>query len=307
MYAELEHLLALQASSEDKYRDWILQHGDEPESNPGVVHLELNTSSKPPDEFPDSGEREDEEREVALPRVMAIKGRPFARGNDLKFREGDVIVVERKDDMIWWFGYVESDESAEPRAHGRFASNLVVALSNAPRDAVREHVLKEARVDAKAQTAAAVAELEQQQPKRLGLDDALAHAKERAEARANGESPQIVALPSVQIDDKQFHRTAKRAHSALRRERADRAVQIAKLRHRLSTDVPIDWLHLYGHCLTLRAGEQGQFKVCLFERIEWIPVDGAHSTPLGWTGVCAVALPVDDCVPPCVVIIEGTD
>ena len=289
MHAELEHLLALQARADDKYREWTLKYGDEPEPTGHAAQLALTPADDPPNEVPDPGELVDEEHEFSLPRVVAIKGRPFARGDDLKFNEGDVIVVERKDVLIWWFGYVDSDESEGPRTHGRFASNLVVALRDDARDASREHALKEARVDAKAQAAQAVAELEQQLPKRLNQDQAIAQAKERAEARANGELPQIAALSPVKMDDTQFHRTAKVAYVALRRERAQRALQIARLRQRLNSDVPVDWLHLHGHCLTLRAGEQGQFKVCLFEKVERFTVAGAHGASHG-TGMCANSL-----------------
>ena len=290
MHAELEQLLALQTRADDKYREWTLKHGDEAEPTGHTGQPALTPADEPPNAAPDPGELVDEEHELSLPRVVAIKGRPFARGDDLKFKEGDVIVVERKDDLIWWFGYVDGGESVGPRAHGRFASNLVVALRDDASVASREHVLKEARVDAKAQAAQAVAELEQQQPKRVNQDEAIAQAKERAEARANGKPPQIAALTPVKVDDKQFHRTAKVAYIALRRERAERAVQIARLRRRLNTDVPVDWLHLHGHCLTLRAGEQGQFKVCLFEKVERFTVGGAHGASRG-TGMCANSLP----------------
>jgi hypothetical protein len=285
MRAELERLLASQASSEDRYREGVVRYGGEPEPTGSTAEPALNAAN----EEPDSAEVAGELHEVVLPRVVAIKGRPFARGDDLKFKEGDVLVVERKDDMIWWFGYVEGDESAAPRAHGRFASNLVVALNDGASDATRQHVLNEARVDAKAQAAEAVAELKQQQPKRLNQDEAIAQAKERAEARANGGAPQIAALSPVKLDDQQFDRTARMAHNALRRERTDRVLQISRLRRRLSADVPVDWLHLHGHCLTIRAGEQGQFKVCLFEKVERLVAATAHAASRG-KGVCEIML-----------------
>ena len=58
----------------------------------------------------------------AVRRVVARKGRPFGGGKlDLKFNKGDVLVVERQDDDIWLYGFVE----AKPEAKGRFPSNLV--------------------------------------------------------------------------------------------------------------------------------------------------------------------------------------
>ena len=289
MHTELEQLLALQANSEDRYRDWILQHGEEPGPASRMGQPTLNQAHDVPNEAPDGAAVDTgamNKAEESLQRVVAIKGRPFARGDDLKFKEGDVIVVERKDDMIWWYGYVEGDESAGPRTHGRFASNLVVNLGNDITVSARQQILKEAQVDPKAQAAEAVSELQQQLPKRQDRDEAISQAKKRAEARANGEEPQIAALPSVKIDDKQLYRTAKVAHDTLRRERTDRALQISRLRRRISTDVPVDWLHLHNHCLTLRAGEQGEFKVCLFEKIEWLPFVPKHDGS-GRTGTYA--------------------
>lgn len=287
MHTELEQLLALQANSEDRYRDWILQHGEESEPDSRTEQSTLNQAHEIPNEAPegavDTG-AVDKGTEASLHRVVAIKGRPFARGDDLRFKEGDVIVVERKDSMIWWYGYVEGDESAGPRTHGRFASNLVVNLGNDNSVSARQRVLMEAQVDAKAQAAEAVSELQQQLPKRQDKDEAIAQARKRAEARANGEAPQIAALPSVKIDDKQLHRTAKVAHDTLRRERADRAVQISRLQRRIGTNVPVDWLHLHNHCLMLRAGEQGEFKVCLFEKIERLPFVPNHDAS-GRTGI----------------------
>ena len=289
MQVELEQLQEAQASSEQKYLDWVAQHGeDAPEpadSTPQLAPAE-EVAAEP-------AEVADEEvADPPLPRVMAIKGRPFARGEDLRFKEGDVLVVERKDDIIWWFGYVEGDEDA---GRGRFARNLVVAVSDKVSEARRQHVLQEARGDVKAQTAGALAALEDQRPKRVNKEEAIAQARERAEARANGEAPHIATLASVTMDDEQLHRTAKMAHVALRRERVERAEQISRLARRLSDDVSTDWLHLRGHCLTLAAGEQGQFNVCLFEKVERLPLPARAPAGASGEGACA-------CVCLCVLI-----
>lgn len=112
--------------------------------------------------------------------------------------------------MIWWWGYVESDEQ---HTKGRFAKNLVVALQGDLSEEQRQAVLQQARVDPKEQAQRARVEIEAASPKKLTREDAIALAKDRAAAQATGKQPKVSQLGTVSMSDQQLERTALLSHT----------------------------------------------------------------------------------------------
>eukprot|EP01048_Picozoa_sp_COSAG05_P006504 COSAG05_NODE_424_length_9929_cov_25.816378_1_plen_593_part_00 len=200
------------------------------------------------------GTVEDDAAGPMIQRMVARKGRPFGGApEDLRFKAGDIIVVDSKDGDIWWRGHVEGRDDEI----GRFPSNLVVAVDEG----------------------GAV-------PKRRPQLDPNAVIKElggnavppRPMPSADG-VPVVQQLPNMKLNDQQIEASLQAEYTGISKQRMATEDRVAALRTLLSFSQR--WLHMFGRCLEYSGASSFEYRVCVFDRIDRAPKDRG-AKPVEW-------------------------
>jgi hypothetical protein len=240
---ELARLTRLQLSSDDKFRNGLAEFGAVPVEP--LPRAPPKSAALPVEE--PQGAASTAPLSTQLKRVVATKGRPFGNEpGDLTFRAGDKIVVERQDDPLWWHGYVEGPHAG---AHGRFPSNLVVAVHSGKGHGSALNLLRP-QVSA-AEVAALIA------PPPLPLP-----RQERSRS-----TRRVQELAQLQLNQGQLDASFRAEYLSLRKERASREIRMKELRQLLA--VQEAWVHYFGHCLTASASVSiYEYRICFFDKVE---------------------------------------